>query len=304
MVYDTKQAEKTTEKFHHFIAHYVVAAFGYIKMMTLLKNNKGCTVWDFLTVDDLVNSIYIVKNQEDAWSRAYEINKMDRQEQQKYAAYKTLETEEERKKYAPIKTKFKRTTTKREFGKSMVSKEGQFFYQKAKKNWELALDDDKQRKWITKTWYKWVDDTGYAGHWKKHKLSTNGSISEEDQTTQESMEDNAMGEIHLPGDERFDTGLLSTQKGTRLIEPRYNDDMNDNSDNDEIDTNFKSATSEIESGDDNSVKSGDGTEKSSEEDSLVLKRNKTGIEQRQHTTTNTISRANVSKNKEKKQRKR
>ena len=77
MVYDTKQAEKTTEKFHHFIAHYVVAAFGYIKMMTLLKNNKGCTVWDFITIDDLVNSIYIVKNQEDAWSRAYEINIMD-----------------------------------------------------------------------------------------------------------------------------------------------------------------------------------------------------------------------------------
>ena len=78
--------------------------------------------------------------------------------------------------------------------------------------------------------------------------------------------------------------------------------MNDNSDNDEIDTNFKSATSEIDSGDDNSVKSGDGTEKSSEEDSLVLKRNKTRIEQQQHTTTNTITRANVSKNKAKKRK--
>ena len=131
-------------------------------------------------------------------------------------------------------------------------------------------------------------------------MSTNSSIAEEDQSTQESMEDIAMGGIHLPEEVWFDTGLLLTQKGTRLIEPRYNDDMNDNSDNDEIDTSYESATSEIESGDDNSVKSGDGTEKSSEEDSLVLNRNKTGIEQRQHTTTNTISRAKVSKNKEKK----
>ena len=112
MVNDTNQVEKITEKLHHFIAHYVVAAFGYIKMMTLLKNNKGCSVWDFITIDDLVNSIYIVKNQEDAWSRAYEINTMDRQEQQKYATYKTLDTKEERKKYAPIKQKYKRTTTK------------------------------------------------------------------------------------------------------------------------------------------------------------------------------------------------
>ena len=122
-----------TVVFHHFIAYYVVTAFGYTKMMTLLKDNKGCSVWDFNTIDDMVNSIYIVKNQEDAWSRSYEINKMDKLEQQKYAAYKTLETEEERKKYSPIKPKFKRTTTKREFGKSMVSKEGQIFYQKAKK---------------------------------------------------------------------------------------------------------------------------------------------------------------------------
>ena len=58
-----------------------------------------------------------------------------------------------------------------------------------------------------------------------------------------------MGEIHLPGDERFDTGLLSTQKRTRLIEPRYNDDMND--------------------------KSGDRTEKSNKENGVILNRNTT-----------------------------
>ena len=57
-LYNTNQVEKTTERFHHFIAHYVVAAFGYTKMMTLLKDNKGSCVWDFLTVDDLVNYLH------------------------------------------------------------------------------------------------------------------------------------------------------------------------------------------------------------------------------------------------------
>ena len=41
---DMRHAEKTTKRFHHFIAHYVVAAFGYTKMMALLKENKGCSV--------------------------------------------------------------------------------------------------------------------------------------------------------------------------------------------------------------------------------------------------------------------
>ena len=64
-LYDMKQVEMSTDRFHHFIAHYVVAAFGYTKMMALLKENKGSSVWDFVTIDDLVNSIFIIKNQED-----------------------------------------------------------------------------------------------------------------------------------------------------------------------------------------------------------------------------------------------
>ena len=105
-------------------------------MMALLIENKECSVWNFLTIDDLVNAIFIVKNQEDSWTRVYEINSMDREEKQKYAAYKTLNTAEERKKYAPLTPKFK-SKTKREFGKSMVSKEGHIFILEQKRNGSL-----------------------------------------------------------------------------------------------------------------------------------------------------------------------
>ena len=109
-------------------------------------------------------------------------------------------------------------------------------------------------------------------------MSINSSL-EEDQSTQESIEDIAMGGIHLPGEERFYTGLLSTRKGARLIEPRINDDMNDNSDNEEIDTSYESATFEIKLGDDDSDKSGDRIEKSDKENGVILNRNTTAIEQ-------------------------
>ena len=127
----------------------------------------------------------------------------------------------------------------------------------------------------------------------KTKLSTNSSIAEEDQSTQESMEDIAMGEIHLPGEEGFDTGLLSTQKQTRLIEPRINIDMNYDSDNDNIDTSNKSTTSKNELGDDCIDISGDITEKSDKEDSVVFNRNTTEIEHQQNTPTKTASRKKV-----------
>ena len=75
--------------------------------------------------------------------------------------------------------------------------------------------------------------------------------------------------------------------------------MNNKSDNDKIDTSYESATSKIELGDDDSDKSGDRTEKSNKENGVILNRNTTAIEQLQNNPTKTISRAKVSKNKEK-----
>ena len=80
---------------------------------------------------------------------------MGREEQEKYAAHKTLGTPKERMKYAPITTKFKRNT-KREFGKSMVSEEGHTYYAMAKTNWQIALSDKQQVEWIEDGWYKWA----------------------------------------------------------------------------------------------------------------------------------------------------
>ena len=44
VLYDMKEIQKITDRFHHVIAHFVVVAFGYTKMMALLKENKGCSV--------------------------------------------------------------------------------------------------------------------------------------------------------------------------------------------------------------------------------------------------------------------
>ena len=131
----------------------MVEAFGYTKMMALLKENKGSSVWNFLNIDDLVNSIFAVKNHENSWVCAFDVKGMSREEQDKCAAHKTLGTPEERMKYAPITTEFNRNT-KREFGMSMMSEEGHKFYVIAKKNWQIALTKKKQVDWIEETWYK------------------------------------------------------------------------------------------------------------------------------------------------------
>ena len=120
----------------------MVGIFGYTKMMALLKENKGSSVWNCLNIDNLVKSIFNIKNHNDSWACAFDMKGIGREEQEKYVAYKILSTPEERMKYAPITTKFKKNT-KREFGKSMVSEEGHKYYAMAKKNWQIALGDNK-----------------------------------------------------------------------------------------------------------------------------------------------------------------
>ena len=72
--------KRVIDRFHHFVGYYVVGAFGYTKMTALLKENKGSSVWDHLTIDDLVNSILIVKNHEDSWLHNFYVKRMPREE--------------------------------------------------------------------------------------------------------------------------------------------------------------------------------------------------------------------------------
>ena len=65
-------------------------------MMALLKENKGTTVWNYLTVDDLVKCFFLVKNHEESWTHAFNVKRMGRKEQEKWANHKTLATPEEK----------------------------------------------------------------------------------------------------------------------------------------------------------------------------------------------------------------
>ena len=47
--------EDEINSFHKFVAKYVVGTYGYTNMMARLKEDKGSCVWDYLTIDDLIN---------------------------------------------------------------------------------------------------------------------------------------------------------------------------------------------------------------------------------------------------------
>ena len=75
-------------------------------MMVLLNERKGSTVWDNFTIDDLVYSIFLLKNYTDSWSCNFELKRMDLLEQEKYKKHKILFTADERARYAPKNPRF------------------------------------------------------------------------------------------------------------------------------------------------------------------------------------------------------
>ena len=148
--------------FYKFVGNYVVGAFGYTKMMALLKENKSTSVWDHLTMDDLVNLIFIVKNHKLSWAHAFNVKHTSREEQEKYANHNTLTTPEERVTYAPKTARFIKRI-KRSFGMSVVNEEGVKYYAAAKKKWKIALHDKKQVEWLLQNCLKRVNVTGFRG---------------------------------------------------------------------------------------------------------------------------------------------
>ena len=80
-------------------------------MMALLKENKGSSVRNFLNIDDLVNSIFIVRNYEDSWACAFDLKGIAMDEQEQCTTHKPPGTPQERKKYAPITRRGKSCAT-------------------------------------------------------------------------------------------------------------------------------------------------------------------------------------------------
>ena len=131
---DPQDMALTATPLFDFIGNYVGKTYGINSINKWLKENKGLSFLDKMTVDDLVHCITMVKNHENSWERGIMISQLnDPLEEEKYENYQDIDDPQEREKYSPIAPMFSAGRgIKRQFGAVMWDDEGKAFYEKTK----------------------------------------------------------------------------------------------------------------------------------------------------------------------------
>ncbi len=131
---DPQDMALTATPLFDFIGNYVGKTYGINSINKWLKENKGLSFLDKMTVDDLVHCITMVKNHENSWERGIMISRLnDPIEEEKYENYQDIDDPQEREKYSPIAPMFSAGRgIKRQFGAVMWDDEGKAFYEKTK----------------------------------------------------------------------------------------------------------------------------------------------------------------------------
>ena len=98
--------KKGIEELCHFIGMYVGGTYGVQKITKWLKDNKGKSFLDLMTVDDVAWCVVLVVNHEKGWERDILKARSAEDEKEKYKNYQEIINEEERAKYAPMPSRY------------------------------------------------------------------------------------------------------------------------------------------------------------------------------------------------------
>ena len=193
----------------HFIGMYVGGTYGVQKITKWLKDNKGKSFLDLMTVDDVAWCVVLVENHVEGWERDMLKARSADDEKEKYKNYRDIVDEEERAKYAPRPSRYSSGDgIKREFGKEIWSEEGHQVFQEVKKNWSEALSDKNTWLWMVKGWDEWVEHSGFCRHWRLKESGKRRGIAEDVEE-----EEQVACTFLLPGDEGFVDGKIQEWGG-------------------------------------------------------------------------------------------
>ena len=135
-----------------FLGHYVAKCHDIRKIVKQMKEKKGSSWLDIMTLNEFVKMITIVANHEDVWNKEEWITRLE-DEEEKYEYYKEIDDESERLKYTPKKSKFTvGRGGKRKFGVSLWNQEGKDLELSLLRVWRDAFRKKDVRDWISQAW--------------------------------------------------------------------------------------------------------------------------------------------------------
>ena len=140
-----------------FISNYVSRLYGVNAIRTWLKEHKGKTFLDMMTVSDVAYVISLLKNSWCVWDQDLLVKSESDMEQEKYCNRKTLEDPEDRRKYEQEYPMFSDGRgLKRTFCGVMWNDEGMQYLAETTQTWGNDRSDIQEWTLLYEAWDNYV----------------------------------------------------------------------------------------------------------------------------------------------------
>ena len=191
----------------NFLSNYVSKLYGVHAIRTWLKNNKGKSFLQMISMCDVAYCICLVRNSDHVWKQDKLVREMDKLEQEKYKSWKSIIDPEERGRYQLFTPRFSGGRgMKRTFCGVMWNEEGLKYYEEALVNWRAVYNDQILWQKLEVAWEQYVVANNscetVCAHWKRKE---DVALMDDDSMSLNSQELMAGGHelVAFPGDLDF-----------------------------------------------------------------------------------------------------
>ena len=218
----TELSYEDLSRVYRFVTTIVGKLIGKRALKTKMRNNKGKSPFDIITLSDIAYSLTIIANNIDKWDQEHEILRMSSEEREKWNNPKNL-PEDERKKYIKKQPRFtKKKGNKAAYKISGLNKEGTDYFRDGLGMLRSLRRNEAYWDLLIVGWETYNEEVGWSEQWTAH----DGRDVLREREALEELEDVAPGAFAMPGDDNF-------EYDGRQEEYRGEDDENSGGQNEE-----------------------------------------------------------------------
>jgi len=224
----TRLSEETTvdelNAVYRFVTMIVSKLLGVRSIKKWMRNNKGKSVLDMITMSDIAYTLTLIENNREKWNQIYDISRMTPEEQEKWKKAGKL-PKEQRAHYVRKEPRFtSKKGNKASYKLPGINDEGKKYYEKQLNAWKALATDKTSWDMLQEGWNEYNAAIGWAEQWIEQGDSGLATVSVDEE--EEEVRNVSVGAFALPGEDGYEHDRVEMSSGAV-------DNENENEDSEE-----------------------------------------------------------------------
>ena len=224
----TRLSDETTvdelNAVYRFVTMIVSKLLGVRSIKKWMRNNKGKSVLDMITMSDIAYTLTLIENNREKWNQIYDISRMTPEEQEKWKKAGKL-PKEQRAHYVRKEPRFtSKKGNKASYKLPGMNDEGKKYYEKQWKAWKALATDKTSWDMLQEGWNEYNAAVGWAEQWIEQGDSGLATVSVDEE--EEEVRNVSVGAFALPGEDGYEHDRVEMSSGAV-------DNENENEDSEE-----------------------------------------------------------------------